>query len=150
MRFQYLASAITLLFACPAHAEVTASEACAFFSRGLPVVGIASNVDYEPIVEFEFEAVGTSLDRYATLVTAPIERSFGISGASGEWTLLGRVSARIVCVADVKDRRVLSLQLTDGPTVGDVIENWRGDKRKVQAPSAVEIDVGSQSHQGKY
>lgn len=131
--------------------EVTAVEACEFFSRTIAVKAPSHLTGDKWVIEdeseFSLNSV-THLGRYNFL--AKLVKIDGYRTRS-DGSLLGptaEVSALIMCEADVIDRRVLNISVIDGPLVGSPSEN--AFSAIYSGPVSESIEVGSRVHQGKY
>ncbi|MDP2739042.1 MAG: hypothetical protein Q8O82_10190 [Pseudorhodobacter sp.] len=146
-----LAILLTIVGSATASAETpSVEEACAYFAETISVTGSATQVEYEALPDLSFQKFSLSLERYQTLLSQPINRTFGVTNASGEHEVHGAISAQLVCFADEIERRVLWIDVIDGPDAGQEAVNSGGSKRQVGGPIETRIETGSMTHEGKY
>jgi hypothetical protein len=133
--------------------EPTAFEACTYFAtRHLTIEAEMRAVSLIGMVDFggEYQVQESALQRYTTYLVRDISGELATDRSDGQVIPTGRFSADFLCLVDVVDRRVLTVSLQDGSSVGQEVELSNGTKRQLSGIKETSVDIGSMSHQGKY
>jgi hypothetical protein len=131
-------------------AQPTEADACRYFSAGVidaEQSQLASLVTRGDVHFGETSSEEVALERYLTLVWPGVRAELR-DLESGEIT--GVISAQISCSVDIIDRRVLIVGVTRGQDVGRRTSLSNGASVFALRPLDVEVQVGAQSHSGRY
>ena len=135
----------------PALAEPTANEACLYFANFETEAPIAQGARTlfggDNIVSEQSSVV--QLDRYQTIEIQTL-REIGIRTQDNPFAQFGNVSAALTCIVDIKERRVLTIFVSEGPRVGEDVKIASGSLRKVEGAKSAVLQIGLESSQGKY
>ena len=89
------------------------------------------------------------IDRYQSFETDLLQE-FGQVIKNGTFLPTGMVSAKIVCLVDIKDHRVITISINPGPLDGTDGKLSNGETRSIYGAVSQVVPIGLEPHQGKY